>query len=190
MDEALIIKHCSPTLAGIKTGSLFNYSFKQVDDLKNEIKNVNLRLNKSGVMVRLLKVTDHRALIYVYRPGMLINDFSCEETRCYLCSNGYRPCQPEKCIERLSHRIQQQSDFPHEIGLFLGYPFADVSGFIKNNGSNFKCVGCWKVYSDACKAEKMFRRYEKCKRVYCKRFAEGLSLQQLTVKADRNRISA
>ena len=39
--------------------------------------------------------------------------------------------------------------FPHEIGIFLGYPLADVAGFIRNKGRNCKCIGTWKVYGDA-----------------------------------------
>ena len=38
--------------------------------------------------------------------------------------------------------------FPHEIGVFLGYPLDDVKGFIKNEGKKYLMIGYWKVYSD------------------------------------------
>ena len=58
-------------------------------------------------------------------------------------------------------RLAQREDFPHEIGLFLGYPLGDVIGFIKNAGQNCKCVGCWKVYCNECEAIKAFAMIEK-----------------------------
>lgn len=35
-------------------------------------------------------------------------------------------------MNRLAERIQQEPQFPHEIGIFLGYPVEDVLGFIEN----------------------------------------------------------
>lgn len=43
----------------------------------------------------------------------------------------------EQLLERLSGRISASEDFPHEIGLFLGYPVDDVTGFIQNKGRNY-----------------------------------------------------
>ena len=69
---------------------------------------------------------------------------------------GYDSTEPEKAIEKLKMRLNETTEFPHEIGLFLGYPVGDVVGFIKNKGKNFKCCGCWKVYCDQCEAERRF----------------------------------
>lgn len=56
-------------------------------------------------------------------------------------------------LMRLSKRLNENGDFPHEIGLFLGYPVKDVEGFIENKGENFLLCGCWKVYSNAGRAK-------------------------------------
>lgn len=37
MLEASIIKHCAPTLAGIKTANLVSYRFQSIDQLKEEL---------------------------------------------------------------------------------------------------------------------------------------------------------
>jgi len=73
--------------------------------------------------------------------------------------------------------------FPHEIGVFLGYPLEDVLGFIENGGRNCLSCGCWKVYSNECEALKAFERYEKCRAVYQRLFASGCPLTRLTVAA-------
>ena len=44
MSEEVIVKYCSPTLAGIKTGSLFSCSYDSKNEvyvfLREEVKNV------------------------------------------------------------------------------------------------------------------------------------------------------
>lgn len=59
-----------------------------------------------------------------------------------------------------SHELAK--GFPHEIGIFLGYPLEDVKGFIENSGRHFKICGQWKVYSDTKRAEKLFAKYAEC----------------------------
>ena len=84
-------------------------------------------------------------------------------------------------MTRLSRRVKDNEQFPHEIGLFLSYPPEDVCGFINNKACDHKCVGCWKVYGDEEQARKTFARYEKCARVYADRWYKGRSLERLTV---------
>ena len=82
----------------------------------------------------------------------------------------------------LRRRLAENEEFPHEIGLFLGYPPEDVCGFIENKAACAQCVGCWKVYGDVESAKRKFAQYEKCTRVYNDLFDQGKrSLQQLTV---------
>ena len=59
---------------------------------------------------------------------------------------GYTDTSVDGAIEWLRMRLASGDGFPHEIGLFLGYPVEDVLGFIENAGQNCKCCGCWKVY--------------------------------------------
>lgn len=78
---------------------------------------------------------------------------------------------------------KNRGGFPHEIGLFLGYPLGDVEGFIRNRGQNCKCAGCWKVYCNELEAQKRFARIQKCRKVYARLWAQGRSVWQLTVAA-------
>ena len=78
-------------------------------------------------------------------------------------------------------RLDEGEEFPHEIGLFLGYPVEDVKGFINNKAARAKCVGCWKVYGDEEKARRLFNQYRKCTRVYEKQWCEGKPLTKLAI---------
>ena len=45
---------------------------------------------------------------------------------------GYDYSSVEEAVKILQNKLQMYETFPHEIGLFLGYPEEDVQGFIEN----------------------------------------------------------
>ena len=183
MLEKLLIKHCAPTLAGIKTGNLFNCYINTSEELLLQLQDANKKLSSKGIQLEVLRIKNLNALILAYRPKSLVRDLGKKGVDIFLKRFGYEKIDIEYAISKLKERFAAQSDFPHEIGLFLGYPFADVIGFIENAGQNSKCVGCWKVYCDEREAIKLFDRYKKCKDVYSKMFAGGCSIMQLIVAA-------
>lgn len=181
MPEELLIKHCAPTLAGLKTGNLFGYRYESKEEVKQQIRELNKVLGKKGLRVIPLQDRNGRALIYVFRPSKLGGDLSDSCAFSLLQEQGYGCSNAHKCLARLIEKLKDAPDFPHEIGLFLGYPPEDVTGFIENLGCGGKCVGCWKVYGDAEKAEKTFAKYKKCTDVYYRKWKQGSSLQKLAV---------
>lgn len=150
--EKRLIEHCAPTLAGMKSASLFNYFHKGEQIVREELLEINDLLNDKGVYADVLIWREKSALIYVYRMKML-----------------------EKELK------QQCTCFPHEIGVFLGYPLEDVKGFIDNKGKNCESCGVWKVYCDREEKDKLFQKFKKCKDVYLQVFCEGRELSKMIV---------
>lgn len=181
--ERKIIEHCAPTLAGLKTANLFNYEFLSEEKLEEELRKTNETLNKKGVYVENLKLRGNRALLYVYRKNALEKDFRRTGVGELLSEYGYEKGTSQEQLEHLKERLQEYDCFPHEIGLFLGYPLEDVVGFIRQGGKNCKCCGIWKVYGNECETLQLFARFKKCTDVYKKVFARGRTLSQLTVAA-------
>ena len=181
MSDHDIIRHCAPTLAGIKTGSLFTCAYESKDTLNRSLQQINHRLGSKGLRAIPLRFSEERALIYLYRPKSLSKDLSDSIAAELLQQYGYRPARCGECVVRLAQKLRQEHDFPHEIGLFLGYPPEDVRGFIDNNACSCKCVGYWKVYGDEEAARKKFAQYKKCTQVYCDRWAKGADIERLTV---------
>ncbi|MBQ9551556.1 MAG: DUF3793 family protein [Clostridia bacterium] len=181
MSEAMIIQYCSPTLAGIKTGNMFTCLFENECSLKESVRQFNRRYSHKGIRFLPLRFRDGRALVYVYRPARLAGDLQHETARDILGGCGYNPDLPGGCIRYLRDKLMSCDSFPHEIGLFLGYPPEDVKGFIEQGAKNCKCFGCWKVYADVDKAKKSFRQFGKCREVYCRKYAEGCSVEKLIV---------
>ena len=180
MSEELIVRHCSPTLAGLKTASLFTCSYGSVEELRAGVRQLNRRLSSKGLRIIPLRHGAGRALIYVYRPARLRADMSDAAVGGLLKSFGYSPVCPETCVAELACRLRDREDFPHEIGLFLGYPPEDVQGFIENRAGGFKFTGYWKVYGDEDKARQLFAKYKKCTSVYMDQWSKGRPVERLT----------
>lgn len=181
--EKYLIEHCSPTLANIKPANLFTYSFSCVEEFERSMQNVNETLNKKGVFVESLRIRDGRSLIWVYRKSQLNERLRESKIKSFLQSFGYQSDELVDVIAHLKERISNVKGFPHEIGIFLGYPLADVVAFIKNGGKHSKCTGCWKVYTNECEALNLFKKYAKCKSIYAKMFLSGRTIKQLTIAA-------
>lgn len=181
MLEKYLIEHCSPTLASLKTANLMNIPFDSENELNLSAELLNSQLSKKGIELLILKKTENSALVYAYRKSKLASDLAQKGAAEFLREYGYESVDVEYCISRLQSRLALSGEFPHEIGLFLGYPLGDVVGFINNAGQNCKCTGCWKVYCNECEAIKTFAKFNKCKSVYKRLWQDGRSLTKLTV---------
>ena len=179
MYDALLVRHCAPTLAGLKTGSLFSCAFGCPEEMHTCLLRWNRLLSRQGVRTLPLLTRKGRTLIYIYRPLALGNDFGNAQTTQLLRERHYPlPC-PARCISFLMNRLKHSPVFPHEIGLFLGYPPEDVLGFIRAPDSR-KFSGCWKVYGDVPSAQTRFDAYRKCTQSYRTLIAHGIGLEQLS----------
>ena len=181
MSEELMIREASPTLAGIKTGSLFNCAFNDRDELLADIRNMNHSLLEKGLCMLPLRFDEGSVLIYLFRAGLLRKDLADAESVRILKEAGYRQLAYPYCLTELGRRLNAKNGFPHEIGLFLGYPPEDVRGFIENHAQNYKFIGYWKVYGDEEKARRTFEKYKKCTDSYCRSVKAGHRLAELAV---------
>lgn len=206
--EAAIVRHCSPTLAGIKAACLFNVPGMFAADANEEVavqfeqwriaRELSAKLDRlvvrtaykladSGVCIQVIAHRHCGALIYVWRPELLRKTLAKPEVAAQLEASGYPSAakQLRASIIQLGRRLEncQKRDpsaaFPHEIGFFLDYPFEDVMGFIKHNGQDYLCCGCWKVYSHPEQAEACFERYKRCTRAYGQLLAAGVDIAEL-----------
>ena len=167
MIEEYLIGHCSPTLASLKTANLMNIPFDSIEN--------NEKLKNKGVELLILKKCSNTALVYAYRKDKLQNDLNKNKVDEFLKFYGYESNDADYCISKLKSRLKNSASFPHEIGIFLGYPLCDVIGFIENAGQNSICSGCWKVYCNECEAIKTFKKFEKCSYCILERYGQHRS---------------
>ena len=197
-----LVHHCTPALAAIKPANLFTcplpdraaeLSGEQADRdrerrFRRALSRARDKLAPRGVRIEVLARRRTGALLYVYRPDLVMQAVTTDPAAEFLRSEGYDTTSLSLCIEHLHRRIcgtdlnsaaSGSCEFPHEIGLFLGYPFDDVMGFIRNGGENFLCCGCWKVYSRQRDAQDCFCRYKACTAAYDALYAQGIGIEQL-----------
>ena len=187
--ETVMIEQCAPVLAGLKPAGLFRYETRDCADLARRVRSWNEQLNGKGLRVRVMKgcARTHRFLVYVYREAQLSAVLADKAVQEFLRQEGYQlPAEQEQTgalLNQLSRRLCCQAEFPHEIGVFLGYPLPDVVGFIENRGQNFTCCGCWKSYGEPTAARRRFDQLSKCTAVYLRLFHSGTPIARLTVAA-------
>lgn len=182
MSEELVVRHCAPTLAGLKTANMFTCAYESEGEMRDQLREWNHKLGEKGVRTIPLRYKDGKALVYVYRPDRLRADL-CDRMACELLQERGYPCEtPCRCLSQLVSRLQETSNVPHEIGLFLGYPPEDVSGFLENRVPH-SCPGPWRVYGNVEEAKVRFDQYKKCTKSYCEHWKKGCALEQLTVKS-------
>lgn len=182
MSEQSFIRNTAPTLAGLKTGSLFPFRYESRTKALAELRSLNRRLSQKGLRLLPLRMTDDFAVLYLYRPTQLQKDLKNPKIACLLKEAGYEDCSETACLRELYRRFKQEAEFPHEIGLFLSYPPEDVRGFIEHRDQGCKCVGCWRVYGDEQAARCKFAQFKRCTSCYLRQHAQGQSLEQLAVK--------
>ena len=182
--ENFLAYYCGPALAGIKTANIASYNTKNNPNAKSYILGLNKKLNKKGIYIELLYECENRVLVMVYRRNRLCDYLNNESIKKLLQSYGYpKNFSLDLYLDFLKKRINEQyadgKDFPHEIGAFLGYPIHDIYGFIYHKNEGCLLTGEWKVYAQAEQAEKIFCRYQLCRKAILKRVNEGKTLEQL-----------
>lgn len=182
MSDAFLVEHCAPTFAGLKTGNLFRISYADIEVFREELRRLNGILKKKGLRAVPVRMTAEFALVYLYRPDFLKRDLGSEEATCLLKSLGYEPQSVNRSVAFLARMMREKEAFPHEIGLFLGYPPEDVLGFMKSSREGVKCVGCWKVYGDEARARAAFWRFQRCREVFEENVQRGRKLEALIVR--------
>lgn len=183
--EALLVEQCAPTLSGIKPASLFRCGPRSAADIRQTVEQWDQSLSRLGLRARILKEcpASGDCMIYVYRPGWVSSLLSQPENLYFLERCGYPAEDLNHLLDQLSDKFCLEQEYPHEIGLFLGYPLADVVGFIENRGWNYTCCGCWKSYGDPAAARAYFDLCRQCTSRCCALFAQGADVLGLVAAA-------
>ena len=177
----IVILHCAPTLAGLKPASLFTCHKAEYPDLKAELAYLNAQLNSRNIFFQIVASRPTYDLVMIYEGTLLWNHIQGEGEAEFLRSYGYKLEDLKETLRQLMVQMQN-NDFPHEVGIFLGYPLEDVKSFIREGGRNYKDIGYWKVYHNEVKAHEIFKTYKRCVEFFQKRFHRGVRLEQLVLQ--------
>ena len=183
--EAVLVRQCAPTLAGMKPGSIFCFNHSPLEVSRQKVCQWNKQLAPFGLTVQILleRPSSSSVIVFVYRHNRLEQMLSDDAYQSFLAEAGYERTNLDGLLEQLAYRLRTQLEFPHEIGVFLGYPLRDVIGFIENHGRNFTCCGFWKSYGDPAEMQVCFACYRRCIQTYVAMFEQGIPIERLAVPA-------
>ncbi len=171
-----IARQCAPLLAGIK---ISNFLITQ----KANREKVEKIFSTSQVEVRCIYQDEERVTQFLYKKEEMLLKLQEPEVKAFLYRIGYQELQLSGILECITYRYQaymkMAGPFPHEIGVLLGYPVADVAGFMQHEGKNFLYLGYWKVYSDLQGALNTFYSYRMAKEVIVHLVRCGYSINSI-----------
>ncbi|MBI1921745.1 MAG: DUF3793 family protein [Geobacter sp.] len=125
----------------------------------------------SGLAARELVDRGDSVLLLLYSPSALEGLLRKPNAAAVLKRAGYADfTAPESALNELASRFSG-GEFPHEIGVFLGYPLKDVAGFMGWVHIPFTCQGPWKIYGDPRESLRLAETFRCCR----KRMAERLN---------------
>lgn len=172
--EYCLGKNCGVTFAGLKIASLFRLRKIHADELGYFAD----CFAKKGFKFEILRDDGEWLLLYVYHEERLKARLFEEASYRFLCGRGYDFSCVADAIAQLKEALRS-GEFPHEIGVFLGYHLDDVKSFILSPDRGVVLTGCWKVYHDPEEKAKLFERFERCSNRICALLQGGTPLTQI-----------
>lgn len=169
---------CAPFLKGLKVSCVISLD----RELYGELSEIFTGMD---IIYHMLSCSDGKCLVLFYRPVEMESYLADPKVQALLGEYGYAGMHMEAMLGRLTERIQEFSrrgmGFPHEIGVFLGYPPEDVKGFIENKGKQYLMIGYWKVYGDLARARMIFQEYDRAKVCAVNEFLTGKSIREIAL---------
>lgn len=179
MLEKLIAQHCAPALFGIKPSNIVACQKADVKNIHEKIDDLNKSLNHNDIFIDILCECDRRVLIMVYKKSVLKSHLSNYSNRVFLNKYGYSTdADIKQCLDILKTRLSCNS-FPHEIGVFLGYPLYDIQSFINHRDEGCLLIGEWRVYHNVEKAQKTFKKFKACNKFLKEKVMSGEKLAEI-----------
>ena len=173
-----VVTQCAPVLKGVKISNLITMK-------PGGWRKIRAYLKKSRIICIPLYADAEKEVLFLYRYEQLERHLKNREVREFLRSCGYESFEVASVLVRLRRRYQLYAgiskEFPHELGVLLGYPVGDVQGFIDNRGENSLTSRYWKVYQNPKEAEKIFDLYDRVKEQALKEIMCGRTLSHVAV---------
>ena len=148
-----------------------------------ELARISMKLHNTNISLIILCTCKKRHLVMVYRAKELEEHLRSKEVSDYLREFGYRRDDFISNLIRLHQRMNgfynKMKEFPHEVGVFLGYPICDIKGFLENKGERYLHSGYWKIYGNLEETRKKFLSYDEAREIAIDEFLSGRGLESI-----------
>ena len=177
--EMQIAFHCAPLIVGLKLSNLLMLKDKDLDRAANILK-------RAGISYFVVAAANGKAAVLLFDRERLEAYLRKEKVWKIFQDMGYQ----DNCMGKILYAfrvryegyLMQNWEFPHEMGLLLGYPVEDVEGFIRNGGENSLYIGYWKVYENLSEKILLFNKFEKARDTLICLLTNGLGIVEIIQK--------
>ena len=156
-------------LAGIKPANLISLVNRTLPCGRNlyhlwHEHRAHIAAHLTAMSFKVLQTRERALLLFCYNPNHLDRHLSHAGIRALLGKAGYDvTLSGAALLNELCRRMEQSAAFPHEIGLFIGYPAKDVAAFMGMVRLPFACQGPWKIYGNPGPSLGLAERYRCCR---------------------------
>lgn len=168
--------HCSPVLTGLKISNLFIVSNEYVRMVYEIFK-------RSPISISIIWKSEEKTTFLLYNKNRVEEYLRNKEVKEVMLSFGYSNPKLYSVLVELRSRYtkykEEGAEFPHELGILLGYPPEDVVGFIENKGKNFLYTGYWKVYGNVQETRNIFYMFNQARENVVRMLTSGVSIQNI-----------
>lgn len=169
----VILYSIAPTLAGHKAASIITLSRNNKNLYSLWEKHKKNFLLECGIGFYELKKVHEAVTLLFYDKERLIGIIYEKENINFLKRFGYsHNLNLYDNLQILKFRFEKF--FPHEIGIFLGFPLEDVICFMEYPHRKCLLCGYWKVYNNLEAAKEKFLQYDEDKNSVIKYVLEGM----------------
>lgn len=174
--EIQLALQCAPLIASLKMSNLLIIEGGSLGEVRRILKD-------TGISCFVLSATEQRLMTILYNEGKLEKYLSDSDVKAFLRKCGYQEVSLNGILPAFWLRYQEyvsgKEEFPHEMGVFLGYPIEDVEGFMKNRGENFLYTGYWKVYANLSVKIQLFRKFEIARETLVQLVSNGVRITDI-----------
>lgn len=154
-----ILELLGPIILGSKPSEIINISAM---DTEKDMKTKEIEeffKNCSRISYKIIYKDNGSVRILFINKEALTKAFENKKCINFLKFIGYpKEYKIDTYINVLIDKLQY-NEFPHEIGIFLGYPLKDVVGFMGYGNYKFYKTKYWKIYGDPEVSDKLYNRF-------------------------------
>ena len=174
--EVQLLLQCAPMIAGLKASNLLIIASENEADARRI-------LNGTKISCARLARMDKKTTMLIYHEQWVKEYLASREVSDLLRVLGYEGKGFYEVLHSVRKKyrsyMKKEGEFPHELGLLLGYPAEDVNGYMDNKGRNYLCTGYWQVYADPAAKLNLFQKFELARERLIRAIFDGKEIQEL-----------
>lgn len=174
--EVQLLLQCAPMIAGLKASNLLIIASENEADARRI-------LNGTKISCARLARMDKKTTMLIYHEKWVKEYLASREVSDLLRVLGYEGKGFYEVLHSVRKKyrsyMKKEGEFPHELGLLLGYPAEDVKGYMDNKGRNYLCTGYWQVYADPAAKLNLFQKFELARERLIRAIFDGKEIQEL-----------